>query len=330
MSERRSIDLDAAYGGRHVLVTGAAGFIGSHLVERLIGLGAEVTAFVRYTSRPSSEVGHIDLAPLSHRVRAVVTGDLAAPSAVDQIEKLGVDVVFHLAADAWVTRSLVSPVDVVTNNLQSTLHVLHAARRSERIRRVVVTSSSEIYGSAQTPRVAESHPLEPTSPYAASKVACDRLAKAWHTTYGAPVAIIRPFNTYGPRHVYDVIPKFIRAALRGDPITIHGTGEQSRDFTYVTDMVEAFLVMGAHPDAIGRAVNFGSGSEVTVAELAKQICAAAKTSSKVVHVEDRPGQVHRLCCDPSLAGELFGWRPTVSLSEGIARNIEWARRHERA
>jgi dTDP-glucose 4,6-dehydratase len=330
VTNRPSIDLNDAYAGRHVLVTGAAGFIGSHLVERLLGLGADVTAFVRYTSRPSSEVGHIDLAPLNSRVRAVVTGDLAAPSAVDEIEKLGVEVVFHLAADAWVTRSLVSPVDVVTNNVQSTLHVLHAARRSERIRRVVITSSSEIYGSAQTARVAESHPLEPTSPYAASKVACDRLASAWHTTFGTPVAIIRPFNTYGPRHVYDVIPKFIRAALRGDPITIHGTGEQSRDFTYVTDMVEAFLLMGAHPDAVGRAVNFGSGTEVTVAELAKQICAEARTDSAVVHVEDRPGQVHRLCCDRSLAAELFGWQPTVSLSEGIARNVEWARRHERS
>lgn len=302
--------------------------MGSHLVERLLELGAEVTAFVRYTSRALLGVSQGGLAPLVPKLRAVITGDLAAPGAVEQLAEIDVDVVFHLAADAWVTRSLTAPLDVFANNVQSTLHVLEAVRSSGRVARVVVTSSSEIYGTASTGRIAESHPLEPTSPYAASKVACDRLAIAWHRTYDSPVAIIRPFNTYGPRHVYDVIPKFTRAALRGEPITIHGTGEQSRDFTYVTDMVEAFLIMGAHPDAVGRAVNFGSGSDVSITAIARQIRDLAGEGSEIVHVDDRKAQVHRLCCDPRLAEQLFGWKAAVSLSDGLARHIEWARRHE--
>lgn len=326
MSARPSIDLNAAYAGRRVLVTGAAGFMGSHLVERLVALGAEVTAFVRYTSR--AELG-LGLGPLAAKLRGVVTGDLAATGAIDQIAQLDVDLVFHLAADAWVTHSLTAPVDVFANNTQSTLHVLEAVRRSGRIERVVVTSSSEIYGTATTARIAESHPLEPTSPYAASKVACDRLAIAWYRTFGSPVAIIRPFNTYGPRHVYDVIPKFIAAALRGEPIIIHGTGEQSRDFTFVTDMIEAFLIEGAHPDAVGRVVNFGTGSDVSIVATAHQIRELAGSASPIVHVEDRKGQVQRLCCDPSVAERLFGWKATVSLNQGITRHIEWARRTER-
>lgn len=322
------IDLAAAYGGRRVLVTGAAGFMGSHLVERLLALGADVTAFVRYTSRASLGVGESGLAPLVPRLRAVVAGDLAAPGTVEQLAELDVDLILHLAADAWVTRSLHAPLDVFANNVQSTLHVLEAARRCDRLARVVITSSSEIYGTATTDRIAESHPLEPTSPYAASKVACDRAAIAWYRTYGTPVAIIRPFNTFGPRHVYDVIPKFIRAALRDEAITIHGSGAQSRDFTYVTDMVEAFLLMGAHPDAVGQAAHFGTGRDVSIAALARQIIALSGSRSEIVHVEDRQGQVARLCCDPTRAEQRFGWRATVSLEDGLARNIEWERGQE--
>lgn len=328
MSNGSTFDVQGAYAGRRVLVTGAAGFMGSHLVARLLDLGADVTGFVRYTSRSSLGTMPDGLARSAPRMRAIVTGDLAAPGTIEQLVGTGVDVILHLAADAWVTRSLTAPSEVFCNNVQSTLHILEAARQMG-VSRVVVTSSSEIYGPATTERIAETHPLEPTTPYAASKASCDRLAIAWHRTYGLPIAIIRPFNTYGPRHVYDVIPKFIRAALRGEKLVIHGDGEQSRDFTYVDDMLHAFLLMGAHPEAVGRVVNFGTGIDVTIRALAKLILTEAGSRSEIEHAEDRKGQVRRLCADSDLAKRLFGWSPTVSLSEGIARNIAWAREHER-
>jgi nucleoside-diphosphate-sugar epimerase len=210
-------------------------------------------------------------------------------------------------------------------NLGGTEQVLNAAARCDAIERVVVTSSSEIYGGTRGDRIDEDHPLEPTSPYAASKVAADRLAYSHHRTYGTPVAIIRPFNTFGPRHLYDVIPKFVARALRGDPLVIFGDGAQQRDFTYADDMVDAFLRMGSHPDAIGRAINFGTGSAVSIAELAKMVVAAAGSSSPIVHGPARAAEVACLRCDASVAERLFGWRPRVDLAEGLRRYVAWAR-----
>jgi nucleoside-diphosphate-sugar epimerase len=276
----------------------------------------------------ASSVGFERLARIGRRVHeleAVVACDLAGSDAVASIERVAPDVILHLAADAWVPRSFSHPREVVSNNVQSTLNVLAAAASLPELARVVVTSSSEIYGTARTPRIAESHPLEPTSPYAASKVACDRLASAWRRTFDIPVSIIRPFNTYGPRHTYDVIPRFIRAALTGEPLTVHGSGEQSRDFTYVDDMVEGFLSMGAHPEAIGRAVNFGRGQATTVRSIAEMIVDFAESPSRIVHTPPRAAEVDRLCCDPGLANELFGWSAKVDIADGLHRNIRWAR-----
>lgn len=204
------------------------------------------------------------------------------------------------------------------------MNVLQAARRRA-VERVVITSSSEVYGPAQQPRIDEHHPLEPTSPYAASKVAADRMAMAYHGTWNLPIAVIRPFNTYGPRHVYDVIPKFIRWALRGEPILVFGDGRQSRDFTYVDDMVDAFLAVGAHPDAIGRTLHFGSGEATQIVDLARLIRDLAQSDAPIVHVERRPAEVARLCCDPTEALRCLGWKPSVDLTEGLRRNIAWAR-----
>lgn len=315
-----------ALAGKHVLVTGADGFIGSHLAERLLAEGARVSVFVRATSRAS--IGGPALRHLAHvadRLGAVLWGDLASADAEDRIAQLAPQIVLHLAADAWVPRSFEHPREVIDTNVGSTLAVLHAAMRTPGVERVVVTSSSEVYGTAQAERIDESHPLEPTSPYAASKVACDRIAAAYHRTYGIPIAIIRPFNTYGPRHVYDVIPKMIELALRGEPLVVHGTGRQTRDFTYVDDMVEAFLHVATHPDAIGRAVNFGTGRDVAIADLARAIQQIAGSSSPIVHGPERKAQVARLCCDASLARRLFGWEARIGLEEGLARNIQWAR-----
>lgn len=308
-----------------VLITGADGFMGSHLTERLLALGASVDAFVRYDSRACLGARHLsNLSGSAGALGEVLWGDLAAPDAADAIVAREPQVIFHLAADAWVPRSFTSPRDVVTSNVASTLNVLHAARQLRGLHRVVITSSSEIYGTARTERIAEDHPLEPTSPYAASKVACDRLAISWWRTFETPVSIIRPFNTFGPRHLYDVIPKFIRLALAGAPLTVHGSGLQSRDFTYVDDMVDAFLVMGAHEAAVGRAVNFGTGLATTVLDVAERIREVTGSRSKIVHTPERAAEVERLCCDPSLAARLFDWRAGVHLDEGLRLNVQWA------
>ncbi|MEM9188664.1 MAG: GDP-mannose 4,6-dehydratase [Myxococcota bacterium] len=316
-----------SWNGVRVLVTGANGFMASHLTEALLSQGAEVSVVVRYVSAGSGPAALTHLRSHRDRLHRILRLDLATPDAAEAIAELSPEVIFHLAADAWVPRSFELPREVVQNNVGSTLQVLHGARSCERLQRVVITSSSEIYGTAQTSRIAEDHPLEPTSPYAASKVACDRLAAAWRETFGIPVAIIRPFNTFGPRHVYDVIPKFVRLALAGEPLTVHGSGEQSRDFTYVDDMVRAFLAMGSDPAAVGRVVNFGTGEATSIATVARRIVELAESTSEIIHDERRTAEVDRLTCDPSLAHELFGWKAEVSLVEGLRRHIAWARQH---
>ena len=189
------------------------------------------------------------------------------------------------------------------------------------IKQCVCTSSSEIYGT-HPGSIKEEDPLYPSSPYAASKAACDRYCFSYWNTYKIPVSIIRPFNTYGPRHTYDVIPKFIDLALKGEPLTIYGDGLQTRDFSYVEDTVRGFLIMGTDPKAIGKAVNFGSGKDYTVLDIAKKIIEISGSKSKIVHVDSRTSEVGKLLCDYSYAKELFGWEPKFSIDEGLKRNIE--------
>lgn len=315
-----------AWAGRRVLVTGADGFLGSHLTERLLSLGATVAVLVR----PSSVVGTVghalrNLSGVKDHLDHIIASDVAGSDATAAVLDWQPERILHLAADAYVDRSFDHPGEVLRSNLDGTLRVLEAARRCSRLERVVVTSSSEIYGDAQTPAIDETHPLAPTSPYAASKLAADRLAYAYHRTYGLPVAIIRPFNTFGPRHPYDVIPKLVARALRGEPLVIHGSGEQSRDFSYVDDMVEAFLLMGDHPAALGRAVNFGTGIATPIRALVERIVALTGSRSPIEHGPARVAEVSRLCCDHGLATRLFGWRPRVGLDEGLVRSIAWAR-----
>lgn len=309
-----------------MLVTGADGFLGSHLTERLLR-----EAVVAVLVRPRSVTGTAtvslrNLEPVRERLDAVLATDVAGPDARDQIEAWAPDTILHLAADAYVERSFSHPREVLRTNLDGTLTVLEVARRNPAVR-VVVTSSSEVYGPAQTERIDEGHPLEPTSPYAASKVAADRMAMAYHRTYGTKVAVIRPFNAYGPRHVYDVIPKFIDRALRGAPLQVFGSGEQSRDFTFVDDMVEAFVRMASDDAALGRVVHFGSGHATSIAELARMIVELSGSTSAVVHAPARAAEVSRLCADATLARTLLGWQPRVELAQGLRHNIAWAREH---
>jgi nucleoside-diphosphate-sugar epimerase len=314
---------------RRVLVTGADGFIGSHLVERLLGDGHEVFAAVRPTSVVgTSELRLRNLAHVRERLAGVIAVDIAGPDATARFVEVAPQWVFHLAAEAYVERSFTQPGEVLRTNLGGTMTVLQLARQCGAVERTVITSSSEIYGTAQTETIDERHPLEPTSPYAASKLAADRMAFAFVRTYGLPIAIVRPFNTYGPRHTYDVIPKFIARALRGEPLVVFGDGGQSRDFTYVDDMVDAFVLAAAHPDAVGRAINFGTGVATTIAALAERIAVLCELRAPIEHGPVRAAEVARLCCDASIAHGL-GWRARVDLDEGLRRNIAWAREHWR-
>ena len=312
--------------GRSVLVTGADGFMGSHLTERLVAAGAKVSVLVRPRSVTGTAATRFrNLGAVAGRLEQVLATDVAGPDALEGIVHLAPQCVLHLAADAYVERSFTHPREVSRTNVDGTLTVLEAARRCAAIERVVVTSSSEVYGPAQSERMTEAHPLEPTSPYAASKVAADRMAVAYHRTYGTPVAVIRPFNTYGPRHVYDVIPKFIDRALAGDALTVFGDGSQSRDFTFVDDMVRAFVVMAEHPAAAGEVVHFGTGIATSVAGLAEDVVRLSGSRSRIERAAGRAAEVARLCCDASRAEALLGWTPRVGLQEGLARNIAWAR-----
>jgi dTDP-glucose 4,6-dehydratase len=314
--------------GKRVLVTGADGFMGSHLTEALIEKGAEVSAYVRGASDSGTVMFNLkNLAHVQNKIKEVIAGDIGNNDAVNLIRKNNPQIIFHLAADAYVNRSFEHPLEVMQSNFIGTLNVLTAVMKMPEVEQVVCTSSSEIYGTAQQEKINELHPLNPSSPYAASKVAADRYCYAYYNTYKLPVAIIRPFNTYGPRLLYDVIPKFIRLALHNEPITIYGSGEQSRDFTYVSDMIQAFLLMGSEKKAAGKAVNFGTGNDISIKEIAQKIIKLTGTSSEITHLQERLAEVDRLCCDYSKAKEMFGWEPKTSIEEGLKKSIEWARQY---
>jgi nucleoside-diphosphate-sugar epimerase len=256
------------------------------------------------------------------RLERVVTGNVTNPESTLAIVDLAPDVIFHLAAEAYVPRSFRNPGEVFAANAVGTLHVLEAARRLPQLHRVVVASTAEVYGTADDDRpIDEEHPFRPTSPYGASKVAADRLAYSYWVAFGVPVAVIRPFNTYGPRHTYDVIPKFIQLALAGEDLTVYGDGDQRRDFTYVDDMIAGFLRMGSDPRAVGEAINFGSGRSRSILETAREIIDQSGSGSRVVHGPPRAGEVRHLLCNPAKADRLLGWRPTIALEDGIRRNL---------
>jgi nucleoside-diphosphate-sugar epimerase len=315
------------YENKKVLVTGADGFVGSHLTEKLLSLGAKMITHVRGTS--VSGTTRYTLKNISHlekKLEKIIAGDIGSKDSVDLIAAEKPQIIFHLAAIAYVPFSFEHPREVMEANLIGTMNVLEAGMKCQ-VERIVVTSSSEIYGTAQREKIDEEHPLNPSSPYAASKLAADRYAYAYWNTYKLPVAIIRPFNTYGPRHTYDVIPKFIDLALKDEPLTIYGVGTQSRDFMYVDDTVDAFLFMGFHPKAIGQAVNFGTGKDVDINTLAELIVELSGSKSRIIHVEARTSEVKKLLCDYSKAKSLLGWEPKVDITEGLRKNIEYVKGH---
>ena len=314
--------------GRTVLVTGAAGFIGSHLVERLLHEGAKVRAFVHYNSR--NHWGHLeDLLPHQRQDVEIVSGDLRDPGRVDAAVN-GVDVVFHLGALIAIPYSYVAPQDVVLTNVVGTLNVLEAARRHG-TSRVVHTSTSEVYGTAQYVPIDERHPLVGQSPYAASKIGADQIALSYQMSFELPVAIARPFNTYGPRQsARAVIPAIIVQALTQKHIML-GATFPTRDLNFVTDTVDGFLKIAEADAALGEVINLGTGREVSVGDLAATINKLAGRDIPVVFDANRvrpdASEVERLLADARKAKTLVGWEPRHTLDEGLRATIDWIRQH---
>ncbi len=307
------------------LVTGAAGFIGSHLVEALYQQGAKVRAFVRYNSK--NDWGWLEHLPADTlREIEVFPGDLRDAGTVEQAIR-GMDFVFHLAALIGIPYSYIAPSSYVETNVKGTLNVLEAAKIG-RVGRLIVTSTSEVYGTARYVPINEQHPLQPQSPYSATKIAADSLAESYYHTYGLPVIIARPFNTYGPRQsARAVIPTIITQLLSGQNQLLLGSVHPTRDFNYVSDTAAGFIALAECDDAVGQVVNIGSGSEATVLSIAELIMAQLGITADINVDESRQrpenSEVDRLLSDNSLLWKLCGWESRVSLEEGIRRTIAW-------
>lgn len=311
--------------GRKVLVTGAGGFIGSHLAERLVKLGANVRGLVRYGSRGSTGW----LSGLRDTIE-VVAGDVRDPECVQGAME-DVEVVFHLAALIGIPYSYRAPDSYVQTNIEGTLNVLQAARRL-RTPRVVHTSTSEVYGTAQAVPMKESHPLRAQSPYSATKIAADKLVEAFQLSFGIPTVTLRPFNTFGPRQsARAVIPTIIGQCLKGRRVRL-GNLAATRDLNYVSNTVDGFIKAATASEAVGLTINLGSGREISVGELTRLIARIMDRDITIETEEQRlrpeQSEVERLVADNLLASQKLNWQPAVSLEDGLAKTIDWFRSHE--
>jgi NAD dependent epimerase/dehydratase len=312
---------------RKVLVTGAGGFIGSHLVEALVARGDEVRALLRYSAR--DDRGNLELlAPTIRTNVRVLSGDITDPHMV-RAAVHGCDVVFHLGAVISIPQSYVTPAQVFQTNVLGTLNVAQACL--DHGARMVHTSTSEVYGTAQTVPITEDHPLVGQSPYAASKIGADQCVESFHRSFKLPAVIVRPFNTYGPRQsARAVLPAIVSQALSRSEIRL-GTLHPTRDLNFVTDTVAGFLLAAERDEAIGRTLNLANGREISIGDLAKRILRVVGRDLPIVCDEQRvrpaASEVERLMGDATRARAVLGWAPKVTLDEGIARVVDFVRAH---
>ena len=305
------------------LITGAGGFIGSHLCEALIEKGYKVKAFVRYNSR--NLWGWLESSPYKEEME-VISGDIRDYDSVKDAMK-GIDIVFHLAALIGIPYSYISPLAYIKTNVQGTYNILQAAKEFE-IQKLIHTSTSEVYGTARFVPITEEHPINPQSPYSATKAAADYLALSFHRSFGLPVTIIRPFNTYGPRQsARAVIPTIITQILSGKRKIKLGSLHPTRDLTYVKDTVEGFIKVAESGKSTGKIINIGSNFEISVGNVAKLIANLmnAEIELEKERQRERPkkSEVERLWADNSKAKELLGWSPRYTLEEGLKETIKW-------
>lgn len=312
-----------------ILITGAGGFIGSHLAEELVRQGEDVRAFVRYNSR--DERGLLEELPkdIQNQIE-VVPGDLKDPDgvkkAVQRCHKI-----FHLGALIAIPYSYIHPFNFIQTNVVGTAHLLNACLENETLDRIVLTSTSEVYGTAQYIPIDEKHPLQAQSPYAASKIAADKLAESYYLSFELPIATIRPFNTFGPRQsLRAIIPTIISQAIVGKGIRL-GNLKPRRDFLFVRDTVQGFVQVGRCEEAVGKVINIGAGVDISIEELVKKILGQMGKGMEI-EVEDRrirpeKSEVMQLLSDTRLAKELFGWAPRYPLEDGLKETIEWYRKN---
>lgn len=315
-----------ALAGKKVLVTGAGGFIGSHLTEKLVSLGAETRAFVHYNALAAH--GWLDTSSVKNDIQ-IVAGDIGDRDSVNEAIK-GCDIVFHLAALIAIPYSYQAPYSYVRTNIEGTLNVLQACR-NHNVARVVHTSTSEVYGTARYAPIDEKHPLQGQSPYSATKIGADKIAEAFHLSFAVPVVTVRPFNTFGPRQsARAVIPTIITQCLT-DQIVRLGNLRPTRDLNFVANTVDGFLMAACAPEAVGKSINLGSGREISIGDLAHLIgeLIGRKLMIQTDDVRLRPenSEVERLIADNTLAQRILGWHPRVNLEEGLSLTIDWMRRH---
>lgn len=314
---------------RKILVTGAGGFIGSHLVERLVDEGCMVRAFIHYNSR--GNCGNLELLPPEVKDRIeVVSGDITDPFSVKSAVK-GCEAVFHLAALIAIPYSYIAPQSYVNANVAGTLNVLEASREYG-VKKVIHTSTSETYGTAIYTPIDEKHPLQGQSPYSASKIGADKIAESYFLSFNLPVSTIRPFNTYGPRQsARAVIPAIISQILSGKQKIKLGLLSPVRDFNYVKDTVEGFISVAKSEKSVGEVINVGSGKGITIGELAQTILKIVDKDVEIIsddaRIRPEKSEVMELICASDKALSLAGWLPRYGLEEGLKETVDFIRQH---
>ena len=309
---------------KKVLVTGAGGFVGSHLVERLYQLGAKVRAFVRYNSR--ADCGLLKIIPEDIRDKIeMIYGDLRDEDAVSEACR-GVDIVFHLASLIAIPYSYIHPREVIESNVIGTLNVVNAVKQ-HKVSKLIHTSTSEVYGTAQYVPIDEKHPLQGQSPYSASKIAADKTVESFYLSFDIPCVTIRPFNVYGPRQsARAVIPTIIIQALRNNKVYL-GALQPIRDFTFIEDTVDGFILMAEAKDIFGQVINIGSGYGVSVKELVKKIGQILGKKLQIIIEKERlrpeKSEVLRLIANNKKAKELIKWSPKRNLNDGLKLTVDW-------
>jgi NAD dependent epimerase/dehydratase len=312
---------------KKVLVTGAGGFIGSHLVEAVVRKGCKVRAFVHYNSFNSwGWMDYLNQAKDIKNYIEIFSGDVRDPYGVKKAMR-DIDIVFHLAALIGIPYSYNSPESYVDTNIKGTLNILQAGRELE-IQKIIHTSTSEVYGTAQFTPITEEHPINPQSPYSATKAAADFVALSFYRSFNTPATVIRPFNTYGPRQsARAIIPTIISQIISKETKVRLGDVYPKRDFIYVKDTVQGFIDAAESDKSVGKVIHIGSSSEISISELANLIAKLmdSKIEIEVADERKRPkkSEVERLLADNGRARELIGWSPRYKLEDGIAETIEW-------